>query len=50
MTEREKHVRHIKDMQMAYNKTKSDKVKRDLTKGIHRAKKQLMMYDRYHNE
>lgn len=50
MTEREKHIQHIDEMQRAYARTKSDKTKRDLKKGIHRAKKQLMMYDRYHNE
>ena len=46
MTEREKHIQHINEMQDAYNKTKSDKAKRDLRKGIHKAKKQLLMYDR----
>lgn len=46
MTEREKHILHIDEMQEAYKKTKSDKTKRDLMKGIHRAKKQLLMYDR----
>lgn len=50
MTEREKHIQHIGEMQEAYKKTKSGKIKRDLKKGIHRAKKQLMMYDRYYNE
>lgn len=49
MTEREKYIQHIDEMQMAYARTKSDKAKRDLKKGIHRAKKQLLMYDRYHN-
>lgn len=38
MTEREKHIQHIDEMQKAYNKTKSDKAKRDLRKGIHKAK------------
>ena len=49
MSEREKHLQHIAEMERAYKKTKSDKAKRDLRKGIHRAKKQLLMYDRYYN-
>lgn len=46
MNEREKYIQHIDEMQEAYKKTKSDKAKRDLRKGIHRAKKQLLMYGR----
>ena len=50
MSEREKHLQHIADMERAYDKTKSDKAKRDLRKGIHKAKKQLLMYDRYYGK
>lgn len=46
MTKRQKQIEHIKEMELAYNKTRSVKAKRDLQKGIHRAIKQLQLYDR----